>query len=130
MIDYNETVNRCSRLLPLSIISRKWAYIVLRTLRKPKTFSQLLRELHFITNRILSRELRFLEEQGLINHISSYSLTNKGLSFLKAIEPLVEWGVRDGHLQQCPEEKECSTCEWYPTAVGARTFSHRMKEMK
>jgi len=112
----------CSRLYPLSIISRKWSYLVLRALREPRSFSELQKELRFITNHILTRELRLLHEEKLIVMDSKYKLTAEGKALYEAAEPLVSWSVKHAGLNACPPDRKCSACINYQNVVGAHTY--------
>ena len=107
----------CPRTYPLQILSRKWSYFVLRALRHERSFSDLKKELKFITNRILSRELSLLQEEQLVTHDDTYALTPRARELLDALEPLVRWSVKHGK-RPCPSEMECSRCANYPEAVG------------
>lgn len=107
-------MNGCPRTWGLSILARKWSYFVLRALNQPKTFSELSRELRFATNHVLSRELKLLSEEKLIEtKEGKYEQTEAGSALLIAIEPLHEWGFTHMKLQPCPPELACSRCSHY-----------------
>lgn len=112
----------CTRLYPLRILSRKWSYIVLRVLQEPHTFSELQRELKFITNHILTRELKLLQQENVIANDGKYHLTPEGKALVEAVETLVAWSVKHGGKSPCPPSRKCATCFNYPNAVGARSF--------
>jgi len=112
------TAAGCPRLTPLRILSRKWSYLVLRSLRDPRGFSELKRDLRFITSRMLSRELAVLTAEELIEHKSeTYWLTGAGVALLTAAEPLMHWSVRHRGMRTCSPEQQCSRCAHYPEAV-------------
>src|SRR3990172_8593470 len=87
----------CPRLYPLQILSRKWSYLVLRVLRERMHFSELQKELKFITNHMLARELKMLKDEGLLIAITDadahimYERTPAGTALVQALEPLVRW---------------------------------------
>lgn len=112
------TTDGCSRLVPLRILTRKWSYLVMRALRDPLGFSELKRELRFITSRVLSRELATLVQEGLIMHKSeTYWLAPTGVALLGAAEPLMQWSVEHHGLRPCASSQRCSRCINYPQAV-------------
>lgn len=121
---------QCSRLYPLSILSRKWSYLLLRALQQPKGFSELQHDLRFITNHILSRELRTLEEEHLIEKKTQYRLTTAGKALLDAVEPLAQWSCQYAQSPECPKEKECAKCSMYAQTLGVRTFATMGREQK
>jgi DNA-binding HxlR family transcriptional regulator len=108
----------CPPVYPLRILGRKWSYFILRALREPKSFSSLQRELKFVTNHILTRELRLLESEGLISHEKEYKLTPAGKELYVAIAQLEKWTVRHANCSSCPQDKRCSTCPGYTAVVG------------
>jgi DNA-binding HxlR family transcriptional regulator len=112
----------CARLYPLHILSRKWSYLTLRALREPLTFSDLQKELKFITNHILTRELKLLQEEKLVVRKEKYLLTPAGQALYEALEPVVAWSVHYADAPVCPSSKKCSACLSYPGAIGARSY--------
>jgi DNA-binding HxlR family transcriptional regulator len=73
---------KCPKAYPLRLLSRKWSFFILQALRKPKSFSVLQSDLHFITNRMLARELKVLVHEGIVSNDAAYALTPKGMSLL------------------------------------------------
>jgi DNA-binding HxlR family transcriptional regulator len=114
--------NPCPRLFPVRVLSRKWSYLTLRALSKPMLFSELQRELKFITNHILTRELKLLQAEGLIAYNKKYSRTQAGEKLIESAEPLMMWSVNCTGRDICPPEKKCSTCITFPKVAGARVF--------
>jgi DNA-binding HxlR family transcriptional regulator len=114
--------SNCPRLFPLRILSRKWSYLVLRALQEPLSFAELQKELKYITNHILARELRLLQEEKLIINQERYQITAAGKALFEAIEPLVRWSVEYAGAPVCPSQKKCSACMSYPAAIGVRQF--------
>jgi DNA-binding HxlR family transcriptional regulator len=104
----------CPRTWGLSILSRKWSYFILRALKQPRTFTELQKELRFVTNHILSRELKLLQAETLMTATDGkYALSASGSALLSAVEPLHQWGFTHMKLQPCPPEKACSQCYQY-----------------
>jgi DNA-binding HxlR family transcriptional regulator len=110
----------CAPVYPLRILSRKWAYHVLKALAKPRSFSQLQAELKHVTNHILSRELKLLQSEQLIQSDGQYRLTQAGTELLEATTVLMDWSVRHKRMSPCPLQQDCSACSRYPITVGAR----------
>jgi DNA-binding HxlR family transcriptional regulator len=91
----------CPVTRTISIIGGKWKPIILncigdRTIR----FGKLNQIIPSISNKVLSSELRELEQYGLIHRIEftempprvEYSLTNAGKSLLPLLLELANWG--------------------------------------
>lgn len=86
----------------LDLVGDKWSLLVVGLLEDgPHRFSQLRREMHGISQRMLTRTLRRLERDGLVSRTVyptnppsvEYALTELGQSLPAAIHPLVEWVV-------------------------------------
>ncbi|MDR3589107.1 MAG: helix-turn-helix domain-containing protein [Negativicutes bacterium] len=102
MISFKNTNYQCSMELTLDLIGGKWKSLILwylgeNTLR----FSELRKALPQVTPKMLTQQLRELEESGLVNrHIYTqippkveYSLTGAGKSLLPILATLCEWGL-------------------------------------
>jgi DNA-binding HxlR family transcriptional regulator len=102
MIQYKDTTYQCSMELTLSLIGGKWKSLILwhlgdQTLR----FSELRKSLPRVTQKMLTQQLRELEEDGLVNrHVFTqvpprveYSLTDAGQSILPILESMCQWGL-------------------------------------
>ena len=120
MTEESNAKNPCPHLYPMRILSRKWSYLIMRSLRSKKTFSQLSVELRFITNRILSRELKALQAEGIVVCEHDYFLTDRGKALLLAAEPLATWSINHCGRAACPGAKSCATCENYHITIGAK----------
>lgn len=102
MIKYKGVEYHCSMELTLELIGGKWKPLIIWYLAEnTMRFSELKRALPNITQKMLTQQLRALEESGLVNrHIYAeippkveYSLTSAGKSLLPILETLRQWGV-------------------------------------
>lgn len=93
--------SQCPFEAAMDIIGSKWKGAILYELLKgPKRFNELKRTISGITQRMLSQQLRALEEDKLIlRKVSTqipvkveYSLTTIGKSLEPAFSKLIEWG--------------------------------------
>lgn len=87
----------------LELIGGKWKGLALYHLMDgPVRFNELKRHMGDVTQRMLTKQLRELEADGLIRREVfpvvppkvEYSLTNKGQSLRAIITALREWGVK------------------------------------
>ena len=83
------------------VLSGKWAILILHALEQgPKRFNALHRELSGITQATLTKQLRQLEEDGIILRKAypqippkvEYQLTEIGTEFRLVLEQLGTWG--------------------------------------
>jgi len=87
----------------LNVISGKWKLPVIGSLLYgKKRFRDLEREIPRITPRMLSKELKDLEVNGIVKRtvydstpvMVEYELTLSGKSLHQVIDPMIEWGVQ------------------------------------
>ncbi|MDP3640121.1 MAG: helix-turn-helix domain-containing protein [Nanoarchaeota archaeon] len=87
----------------VDVVSRKWALLILRQLIfEKKRFNELLKEIHGISPRTLSKRLSELEKSNIIkkkqfNEIPprvEYSLTNSGLELIRCFKSLDNWAKK------------------------------------
>lgn len=92
----------CPVIAALKIIGGKWRIPVLWKLAEgPVRYNELKRQLVGITNIMLTRSLRELEEAKLIHRIQysdipphvEYVLTEDGKNLLPALNSIKEWGL-------------------------------------
>lgn len=99
---------RCPMRRTLEMISGKWRTHIIYTLCKNPTcrFGELKKAMPKITNTMLTRTLRDLEELGIVQreqfneippHVE-YALTEKGRALLPVFTELAKWG--ETHLTQ------------------------------
>lgn len=95
----------CSVELAISEIGGKWKSLVLCALKDGKLrFSEINKKLPTVTQRMLTKTLRELEKDRIINRKVypevppkvEYSLTSKGESVLPILDALCEWGKKYG----------------------------------
>lgn len=87
----------------IDIIGRRWRGAILASLcDKEKRFNELKRDLGAITPRTLTKELKYLEMNKLVNRKAdalstiavSYHLTKHGKSLEPLIKAIVKWGQK------------------------------------
>lgn len=98
-----EKTTQCPVELTLDLIGGKWKGIILyHLLEGKKRFGELKKFMPNITQRMLTKQLRELERDGLVNRKVykvvppkvEYSLTKQGESLKKTILSLEEWGKK------------------------------------
>jgi DNA-binding HxlR family transcriptional regulator len=118
MIQFKNTKYQCSMELTLALIGGKWKSLILwrlgdNTLR----FSELRKSMPQVTQKMLTQQLRELEEDGLVRrHVYTqvpprveYSLTEAGKSILPILNSMCEWGLQYIAALQPENSKEfCS----------------------
>ena len=97
MTYFDFEITHCPVELSLDIISRKWVLQIICDMFFGKSrFSEFKHQKPALSNKALSRCLKFMEEEGLIekvvdNNTIEYFLTKKGKSLNKLIYDLVEF---------------------------------------
>ncbi|MGC9517101.1 MAG: winged helix-turn-helix transcriptional regulator [Methanomicrobiales archaeon] len=95
----------CSVEVAINQIGGKWKSLILCTLKNGKLrFSEINKKLPDITQRMLTKTLRELENDGIINRKVyaevpprvEYCLTEKGESIIPILDSLCEWGKKYG----------------------------------
>ena len=93
----------------LSLIGGKWKIAIIYNLRQePVRFGELKRILAQITQQMLTKQLREMERDCLINRKVyevippkvEYSLTDFGQSFMPVMESLCKWSTENKELMQ------------------------------
>ncbi|RST89142.1 ArsR family transcriptional regulator [Vagococcus humatus] len=94
-------MNGCFVELAIDIVGGKWKGIILyHLLDGPKRFNQLRRLIPTVTQRMLTLQLRELEEDGVISRIQypeipphvEYQYTEFGKTLQPIIQHMQEWG--------------------------------------
>ena len=93
MTYFDFELTHCPVELSLDLINRKWVLQIICDMFFGKTrFSEFQEERPELSNKALSRSLRFMEEQGLIKKINDeYFLTDTGKSLNNIIYDLIEF---------------------------------------
>jgi len=87
----------------MDILNGKWKVsIIARLCYKPMRYSELLRDIYGISGKVLSRELKDLEMNGLITRIVSqnkpiavtYEISEYGHSLRVLTDSIAEWGLQ------------------------------------
>ncbi len=86
----------------MSVMGGRWKFIILYTIRNsPRRFGQINQLIPSISNKVLTEQLRELEEDNIISRtvISDkipinveYNLTEEGRTLLPVIEAIASWG--------------------------------------
>jgi len=89
----------------MTIIEGKWKAAILCKLhvKGAMRFNQLMKELEIISPRILTKQLREMENDGLIIRTVKaevpvcveYSVSEKGRTLIPALKILAEWGIEN-----------------------------------
>ena len=102
MIKFRNTEYQCSMEVTLDLIGGKWKSLILWHLGEDTLrFSALRRTLPQVTQKMLTQQLRELEECGLVKRFIytqippkvEYSLTEAGKSLLPILATLCQWGL-------------------------------------
>ena len=88
----------------LTLIGNKWQVLILRDLGDKGTlrFKELQRSIGKISQKVLTTNLRAMEESGIVHREVfaqvpprvEYALTETGLSLRPMLEAMQEWGIR------------------------------------
>lgn len=103
----------CALDVAMHFIGGKWKTIVLWYLRKDKKrFGELKKHIPGITEKMLSMQLKELEQDGIVGRTVyaevpprvEYYLTEEGKTLLPLLEELGKWGRRKAELNGVVEE--------------------------
>lgn len=96
------TLPACPVETTLMLISSRWAVLILRELLGgTKRFSELRRSIGHISQKVLTANLRAMEEKGLLTRTVypevpprvEYTLTETGESLRPVLEAMADWGA-------------------------------------
>ena len=96
-------VPECPVETAMLLISNKWKiFVISELLSGTKRFNELLRGIPSISQKVLTQNLRSMEEDGLVARQVfaevpprvEYSLSELGHSLMPVIDALAEWGMR------------------------------------
>jgi DNA-binding HxlR family transcriptional regulator len=101
LLSTSDKIYRCPLELSIDLIGGKWKCVIMWHLRKGELrFSQLKKRLPGVTQKMLTQQLRDLEENGLIHREVypvvppkvEYSLTEEGKVFVPVLKSMYKWG--------------------------------------
>ncbi|WP_042220934.1 winged helix-turn-helix transcriptional regulator [Oceanobacillus manasiensis] len=117
----DKTPDLCRVEDALSILVGKWKPIILLHLLQKGTqrFSELKRSMPGITQKMLTKQLRELEEEDIIARVVypqvppkvEYSMTDYGRSLEPILEAMHEWGTKHTVHKQAKLDKEAKRQE-------------------
>jgi len=120
MKDARFSFSKCSLTRSMSIIGTKWKPIIIYVLQKRKVrFGQLDAYIPLITRKVLTEQLKELEDDGIVTRESfaeipprvEYSLTEKGLELLPILNSIIVWNEK--YETMLPEESYCPTKDYF-----------------
>lgn len=88
--------------MTLQLIGNKWKVLIIRDLLGgTKRFNELMRSVTGITQKVLTSNLRSMEEAGLLTRKVypevpprvEYSLTDTGMSLKPVLDSMIAWGT-------------------------------------
>src|SRR5688572_19956134 len=97
----------------MDVIGGRWKVLILWALEeRPFRFGELRRQLPDVTEKVLTSQLRELEEDGVVHREAydevpprvEYSLTARGVSLNEALAPLGTWGRQNILGADAPSE--------------------------
>lgn len=120
MKDVRFSFSKCSLTRSMGIIGNKWKPIIIYVLQKRKIrFGQLDAIIPLITRKVLTEQLKELEDDGLLmrevlSELPSrveYSLTDKGLALLPILNSIIVWN--DKYETDPTRENYCTTSDFF-----------------
>ena len=103
MRDQNFCTSQCPLTRAIGSIGNKWKPLIVHVIRnRTIRFGQIDAMIPIITRKVLTEQLKELEEDGIINRIAykelpprvEYSLTEKGLALLPIVDQIQDWYVK------------------------------------
>ena len=103
-----EEMPACPVVTTVQLIGSKWKLLIMRNLlQRPWRFNELRKNLEGISQKVLTANLRAMEQNGLIDrHVYAevpprveYSLTELGFSLKPILDAMVVWG--ENYRQTC-----------------------------
>ncbi len=104
----------CPATAALELLGRKWTgYILWALLAGPRRYSEILRAVPGITDRVLSVRLKELERAGIVTRRQyeeiparvEYTLTPRGRDLAPIIEEMARWSERWGGRPPAPARR-------------------------
>ena len=116
MEDKHDLFGKCPFVTAQKIIAGKWAVVILHNLSlKTLRFGELQRLLPDLTQATLTKQLRSLEEYGLVNRYVfaqvppkvEYSLTPEGETLIPILSLMYQWGSEHMAPRETREDDTC-----------------------
>ena len=95
----------CAVDATMSVIEGRWKTVILCKLymNGPMRFNQLMKEIDGVSPRILTKQLKEMEADGIIKRTSypeipprvEYSITERGLSLGPILKAMADWGLKN-----------------------------------
>ena len=109
----------CAVDAAMSVIEGRWKSTILCILAKwgPKRFNQLVKSIEGVSPRMLTKQLKELEKDGIVDRRAypevpprvEYSITERGLSLVPVLEALARWGRENMFLNWVEFDTERDT---------------------
>ncbi|WP_165354857.1 helix-turn-helix domain-containing protein [Tropicimonas sp. IMCC6043] len=122
------------------LFCERWNALIVRDLATgPRRFSELKRGVPLMSPSLLSSRLKWLVEEGIVEHVDSgdirsgYTLTESGREFIPLVEALGTWGQRWTRRELKEHEIDLGLLVWSlesstdPNAFGARPCLIRLE---
>jgi DNA-binding HxlR family transcriptional regulator len=89
----------CTMTRTMGVVGGKWKLIIISHLTQPRRFGQLAQRMSLISRKVLTEQLKELEEDGIVRRQAfaevpprvEYSLTPHGQALLPILEQLSDW---------------------------------------
>ncbi|UYQ92346.1 helix-turn-helix transcriptional regulator [Chitinophaga horti] len=104
-------MDKCPMTRTMAILGSKWKPVIIYTVNKKHLrFGQLAAQMPLISRKVLTDQLKELEEDGILlreayNELPprvEYSLTEKGLALLPILQQMCEWNRQfEKHGEEC-----------------------------
>ncbi len=114
----------CTVYKTLEVVGKKWNLLIVQSIYKggqnKKRYSEIKKDMHEITGKILSARLKELESNELIKKeidssqipISThYSLTPRGEALTKIIQDIKKWGLQYQFKNKTCQASNCKYCK-------------------
>lgn len=105
---------RCPVAYTLAVVGGKWKWLILYRLWEKELlrYGELKREITGITHKMLSQQLKEMEDTGLVFRQEypqippkvEYSLTDKGKTLIPILELMCQWGRQNQSGQSSPPQ--------------------------
>ncbi len=140
MIELRGQEFHCAMDITMSFIGGKWKTVVLWYLRKePQRFAELSRLIPQITERMLSLQLKQLEEDGIVKREVftekpplkvEYSLTEFGKTLIPVLEAIAKWGRELGQQEGVLLEAEKISTHRKQTSLNSSPANRKKTRQK